>query len=139
MGFDDVKTFADLMVKFLEKIPGRSMEKTAEYIGISKRSFFDIKKGKEPKAKLTRVIKGYLEKEYKFNLEVVDKNKIKIKPLKSSNINRVQTNFQNKNNYENESGSKVIDLLTKKIEDIETSLTDVKVILQTLGDSLKRK
>ena len=68
-GLTDIKTWEELIKFIINDKYGMNFKEIAiDVLGISSKSFYDIKKGKIPKKQLYRKISGYIKD--KYNLEI---------------------------------------------------------------------
>ena len=84
-GLTDIKTWEELIKFIINDKYGMNFKEIAiDVLGISSKSFYDIKKGKIPKKQLYRKISGYIKD--KYNLEIKQEIGANIKLKQSIDI-----------------------------------------------------
>ncbi len=84
-GLTDIKTWEELIKFIINDKYGMNFKEIAiDVLGISSKSFYDIKKGKIPKKQLYRKISGYIKD--KYNLEIKQEIGANIKLRQSIDI-----------------------------------------------------
>jgi len=85
-GLTEVKTWGELIEFIINSNYGMNFKEIAiDVLGISEKSFYDIKKGKIPQKQLFRKISGYIKS--KYNMEIKNEGNDNIKVKQSITIN----------------------------------------------------
>jgi transcriptional regulator with XRE-family HTH domain len=120
-------TFKELMGALGDHYQGENLtlKETAERIGISEKSYFDLKKGaKPPKTKLQRALRHFLEQEFgiTYRQDKPDSFQIKIKQLVIADYSNVATGKNNTVNTGIVSEPKQMSYLLDRVMKLETDI-----------------
>ena len=104
--------------------PNLALKEVAKKIGMSEKSFFDLKKGMIPKAKLIRTLQAYCEKEKHFTFDIIKGNRITIKTLSGSQNTIVGGDKNTDNSGDNYEREKYLLNLVVRLEEEKQMLKD---------------
>ncbi len=65
----NIKSFRNLAMFLDEQYPKLTLKQVASEVGMSEKSFSEIKRGKLPQKKLQNILKSYVEKNFGFTYE----------------------------------------------------------------------
>jgi hypothetical protein len=121
MQLSEVKTWSDLMNFLALEHHNENLKLVSEKIGISPKSFFEIKKGRlVPQKKLQRNIKGHMQQHYNAEIQEISGGvghiKIKIQEL---HIITGDRNNQDSNLRSNNLSDYLLTRITKLEEDLQ--------------------
>ena len=134
----NINTFADLInfiAKQYSELPLKEIAK--KKIGISEKSFFDIKRGKMPHEKLQRVLKSFVEKNYGFSFNQSDSNGVKINIIKKVvNVNGDHSSAAGRDNIIKGTNDQ-LSYLVDRIITLETNYLNTKQENELLKKKIK--
>ena len=136
MGTKELKNIQELFDYIINKNTDLSNDALARELGMSAKSFYDIKSGQtEPGAGLKRGIRGYLMRKFNMDFKELENGKVQI--INKQIINGVNgTTVANNNNAQDEAiSSKQLNILLDTISDLREEVKELKKKLKNYENS----